>query len=110
MILNNQNIKAVGEKFNQYPLPEHLNGLPDVKIGAAKELIGITKKAFLEDKDISDLWGVFKIQSLTGKKFYQTKDDVYSHFINWLKKQDFNEIVKRTTSKNGNPRQPLELC
>lgn len=77
------------EIFINMPLPEHFNGLPEMKIGASIELVRITKQANIDKKNVQDLWEVFKIQNLTGKKYYQDQDSVYSHFINWIKKQDF---------------------
>lgn len=80
--------------FNQNPISADFNGLPSIKIGAAKELVRIISKIDIHDKDVKDIWEVFKIQNLSGKKYYQDEDAVYSHFINWIKTQNFKEIKK----------------
>jgi hypothetical protein len=93
--------RGAGEKgFVQFPLPEHFNGFPEIRIGGIKELISITKKVDLLDNDVRRMWEVFKVQSLTGKKFYQDDSAVYSHFTNWIKMQNFKTIVG-AVNKNG---------
>ncbi len=84
-------IEGKGTTFNTQPVSTDFNGLPEVKIGSAKQLISITQKAIVTDSDISGMWEVFKVQHLTGKKFYKDEDEVYSHFINWVKGQKFKE-------------------
>jgi len=98
--LNNN--KEDNNKFITYPLPEHFNGLPEIKTGAAIEFVRLTKYTVLTKLQVADLWGVFKIQNLTGKKFYADEDEVYSHFLNWVKKQDFKNatVIKSTTKSN----------
>lgn len=82
-----------GEKpFNQKPLPGDLNELPEIKIGAAQQLVKYTQSKDITEKQVTDLWEVFKTQNLTGKKFYASAEDVHSHFINWLKKQDVKSL------------------
>ena len=78
-------------KFITMPLPEHFNGLPEIKVGASIELIRITANKKVTEKDVKDIWEVFKVQNLTGNKFYQDADAVYSHFINWVKTQKFKD-------------------
>jgi len=73
--------------FIQMPLPENFNGLPEIKKGSVIQLLKITKQIDVTDADVKGLWEVFKIQNLTGKKFYKDEDDVYSHFTNWAKNQ-----------------------
>lgn len=77
--------------FNKYPVSENFNGLPEIKIGAVQQLLKITKQTDASKEQISGLWEVFKIQTLTGKKFYADADDVYSHFINWSKTQKIEQ-------------------
>jgi DNA-directed RNA polymerase subunit E'/Rpb7 len=61
--------------------------LPGINAGKVKELWQITKRQKLSDEDCAGLWEVFKVQNLTGKKFYADVGDVYSHFLNWTKNQ-----------------------
>lgn len=90
------------QKFNQNPNYEEIGDLPDIKNGVVIELIKITKSIDVDKNQINGLWNVFKQQSLTGNKFYQSINDVYSHFINWTKMQKFDNgklpfgIDKRT--------------
>jgi len=91
--LNNNKHNKV---FNTMPLASDFNGIPEIKIGMLQELVKITKQVDLGKEDIVSLWDVFKIQTLTGKKYYAEEDEVYSHFINWAKDKKF------TTKKTGN--------
>lgn len=80
--------------FNTMPISKNFNGLPEIKKGAAKEFVRITKKVNISDNDIDDIWEVFKIQNLTGKKYYPDEESVYSHFLNWIKTQNFDAATK----------------
>lgn len=82
--------------FIHTPLPKNFNGLPEIKKGSVIQLLKITKQIDVTDADVTGLWEVFKIQNLTGQKYYQNEDDVYSHFINWSKNQ---KIEKNGTNK-----------
>ena len=85
--------------FNTMPILKNFNGLPEIKIGAAKELVRITSRTEISDTEISDMWEVFKIQNLTGNKYYSDEDAVYSHFINWIKTQKFDHGNKSNNTK-----------
>lgn len=91
------------EIFNTMPLASDFNGIPDIKAGSAIELLKITKQVDVSKDDIIGLWGVFKIQSLTGGKYYQDEDAVYSHFINWVKDKKFT-AKQMITEPNGKRR------
>lgn len=99
--INKESIK----KFIQMPLPEHFNGLPEIKIGASIELVRIIKKIDISESDVKDFWKVFKIQNLTGKKFYLDEDAVYSHFMNCIKNQNFKEKQNGHKSINQSAKQ-----
>lgn len=86
--------------FINKPKPENFNGLPEIKIGSVIQLFKITKQTDISNDDVSGLWEIFKIQNLNGKKFYEDEDAVYSHFINWTKKQNIEK-------KNGTDKQPV---
>lgn len=74
--------------------------LPQIKAGSALELSTLMgNKPTMED--IFKLWGVFKIQHFTGKKFYQSPDDAYSHFINWSKTQKINGTHQQQPAKHN---------
>lgn len=93
--------KEEGKEFPSHPLPSDMNGLPEIKIGGVIELIWHTKNLKITNDKVLGLWNVFKIQNLTGKKFYANESDVQSHFINWIKKQDFGKI--QTIINKSNP-------
>lgn len=93
--------KEEGKEFPTFPLPSDMNGLPEIKIGGVIELIWHTKNLKITNDKVLGLWNVFKIQNLTGKKFYADESDVHSHFINWIKKQDFEKI--KSIISNSNP-------
>lgn len=91
------------EKFNHFPTSTEFNGLPEININQAIQFIFITKKVTLTQTDVTGLWDVFKIKNLTGKKFYQHKGDVYSHFIDSLKYQiDNGPNANKPSSTTGN--------
>lgn len=84
--------RGAGERiWNSNPgEPEMSLELPPVKKGAVVELFGISKNHKLTDTEVDGLWNVFKKQNFTGNKYYQSKNEVYSHFINWSKTQTIN--------------------
>jgi len=86
--------------FNTKPKFSDFNGLPEIKIGSVIQLFKITKQTDISNEDVKGLWEIFKDQNLTGKKFYEDEDAVYSHFINWTKKQNIEK-------KNGTDKQPV---
>lgn len=102
---NKNKVNKIEEKkvFPKHPLPTDMNGLPEIKIGSAIELIWHTKNLKINNEKVLGLWDVFKNQNLTGKKHYESEEDVQSHFINWIKKQDFEKIKSISSSQNGNP-------
>jgi hypothetical protein len=83
--------------FNFNPTIADFNGLPEIKIGSAIQLLKITKQVNVSPKDVKGLWDVFKDMHLTGKKYYQDEDAVYTHFINWIKdkKFDYQKIISK---------------
>jgi hypothetical protein len=48
------------------------------------------------------LWEIFKIQNLTGEKYYKSENEVYSHFINWVKTQKIEKNGTRNNQSNNN--------
>lgn len=106
---NNIKESKEGKKvFDTMPLPEHFNGLPDIKIGAVIQLFKITRRIDINNEQIKGLWSVFKIQYLTGKKWYATEDDVYSHFMNWSKTQNIPESHISSSETKVKSRQDIE--
>jgi len=95
-----------GEKqgFKTMPKPEDVGELPDVKIQKAIEALKIQTDQTVDAQTVVEMWGVFKVQFLTGTNFYPDVGKVESHFLNWILKKKFerNGIGKtrqeRTTS------------
>lgn len=106
---NIQEGKERQEIFNTMPLPESFNGLPDMKVGAVVELMRIIKQVDVSKEQVLGLWSVFKIQNLTGKKYYGSADDVYSHFINWSKTQNVVATVASVGSSSVKKKSQKEL-
>lgn len=87
--------------WTQFPGPKTNLDLPQVKADAALEMLLINGANALPSH-ISRLWKVFKTQHFTGKKFYRTPNDAFSHFINWSKTQKVNGIQQQTGSRDKN--------
>jgi len=89
--------------FNTKPVFSDFNGLPEMKVGSVIQLFKITKQTNISNEDVKGLWEIFKDQNLTGKKYYSDEDAVYSHFINWSKTQNIDNLEKgkNKTYTNG---------
>lgn len=80
-----------GEKqsFRTMPQPDDVGDLPDVKIQKAIEALKIQTDQTVDTNTIVSMWDVFKIQNLTGTKYYADVGAVESHFLNWILKKKF---------------------
>lgn len=87
--------------WNNMPLPKDVGDLPELKIKSAIELVKITKGIDVTWEDVVRLWGVFKINNLTGKKYYASEVEVEKHFTNWIKNQKFENNGKSTKLASG---------
>lgn len=95
----NGNKGGLGD-FCQKTKPEDVNGIPEQNIKAIIEQMKITQQTDINKKQVEGMWEVFKLQKLTGHKFYQDISAVYDYFQNWIKTQKFT---------NGNHRAgPIE--
>lgn len=77
------------------------NGLPEQYINSTKEQLKIQKQLTLTEEIIISMWESFKLQYLNGTEEYKDKESVYRHFINWIKKQNFNEQQSNQHSKSN---------
>lgn len=96
--------RGTGETIKGFPtMPKAVDvgELPEEKINACIELVRITKKQTVTNETVRSIWGVFKVQVLTGKKYYVDEGAVHSHFINWLKTQNFEDGNNKTLSGSG---------
>ena len=80
-----------GEKqsFRTMPQPGDVGDLPDVKIQKAIEALKIQTDQTVDTNTIVSMWDVFKIQNLTGTKYYADVGAVEAHFLNWILKKKF---------------------
>lgn len=86
---NEKNARVKNEKWNDRPGKDEMEmELDPVKAGSVKELFAFSKRVNLNDKEVEMLWRIFKGQNFTGEKWYASKNEVYSHFINWSRMQD----------------------
>jgi hypothetical protein len=103
---------VTGEKTEQLPA-KAWNSLPtsstEIEVPAAYvksaiEQAKITKGQTIDEEKVLGMFSVFKVQNLTGVKWYQDERAVLSHFLNWLKSQNFNNGTKnyRANSYTGN--------
>jgi len=97
--LNNN--KEVKQEFNTNPTAADFNGLPDITQGSLIQYFKITKSIDVSAEQVTGLWEIFKVQNLTGKKYYASQDDVYSHFINWGITKKIEKNGKSTPSTVG---------
>lgn len=84
-------------------LTKDLNGLPEENRDSLIKFLSVTKKIEIVEKEVIDMWEIFKVQELTGQKLYRNKEDVYRHFLNWAKKQTYSKgvrVVKPKVEKN----------
>jgi hypothetical protein len=90
-----------GEKgWNTMPTENDVTDLPELKIGSAQQLMKITRQVDVSVTKIIGMWEVFKVQNLTGTKYYQDVGAVHTHFINWIKTQKF-ETAKPSEINHG---------
>lgn len=81
------------ENLLQFPTSESFTAeLQEVHIGSIIELVKIMHRVDIDVGQVQELWKAFKVQNLTGKKFYKTDHDVFSHFINWAKLQPYGKL------------------
>jgi len=87
--IRKQEDKKINNSFNTMPVPENFNGLPKNTKKAAAEIVYRMQAFKISDEDQDAMWEVFKIQNLTGHNWYANESKVYTHYINWIKKQKF---------------------
>lgn len=81
------------------PPPGFEIDIDQLRISKAIEYLHLTKQVSATSEMIHSLWTVFKEKNFTGEKFYADVGEIYGHFFNSLKFENF-EINKRNT---GNP-------
>lgn len=95
-VLNREN----SEKWNTKPGKDFLElPLDETKGGAVIQLFKFSKNHTLTENQLQLLWSIFKAQNFNGEKYYASKNEAYSHFINWSKTQNAVEDGKSSTNK-----------
>lgn len=98
-----------GEKWNTRPGAESINlELPELKEGAVIQLFNFTKNLRIGPPQVQGLWKIFKVQNLTGDKYYATENDVFRHFLNWCKTQTVENGEARDKGKVTASAPPLK--
>lgn len=69
---------------------------PDI-ISAAIRNVELMKRIKINQQDALDYWETWKVQYLSGQKYYKSPHEVYSHYLNCIKNQPFN--VKNFTNE-----------
>lgn len=98
-ISENQEQPAPTTRWNTRPGPEMLDmDIPPLKIGTVIEFHGISKNQKITEQQVRGLWRVFKGQYFSGEKYYQSENEVYTHFFNWAKTAPIPkpEVVSKT--------------
>lgn len=83
-------------EFNTKPLHDEFGVLPEISKMSSIELFYRTKGFKLDEETIDSMWGIFKVERLTGHNYYANEGRVYSHFSDWLKYKDIKQINKGT--------------
>jgi len=94
-------VKIEKNKWNEFPQPNDIPYLPEIKVQAAITMVKFTRQKDLSKDDIEAIFEAFKAQNYTGEKYARNANEIYSHFINWIKKTDFTKI-KEYAGNTGN--------
>jgi hypothetical protein len=96
--------KKIKEKEikGSYYKKEDFNEVPEYIVFSVIQQFQISKQQTITEKQVTDMWQVFKEQNLTGDKFYNNENEVYKHFVNWINKQKFEKNAKPTAEDKFN--------
>jgi len=99
--IKGKEILLIGKK---YEFNDIVN-LPLNYITSIQEQMFTLQKKRLEEQKIISLWEAFRLEKLTGDKFYNSDKEVFKHFVNWIKTQKFeNGIDKKGLSYESDQR------
>jgi hypothetical protein len=79
------------------PDENFLLDLPEMKINSCIEYLKLTKNNDATRETVLAIWGIFKSTHFTGKKYYKSVEEIYSHFLQTLKFEKINGHSKTTT-------------
>ena len=69
--------------------------------------IFFTKNVTIDKETVTGMWEVFKVQKLTGYNYYANEGKFYSHFVDWLKLQKFENGTNKQINSSRGARQQL---
>ena len=95
-------VKDIIISNGKYFKKEEFNEVPEYIIFSTIQRFQISKQQTITEKQVTDMWQVFKEQNLTGDKFYNNENEVYKHFVNWINKQKFEKNAKPTAEDKFN--------
>lgn len=87
------NIKGKYFKFNE------IINLPSNYIQSIQEQLYTLQKKKVDESVILKLWESFRLEKLTGEIFYNSENEFYKHFVNWIKIQKFVDDGKSESDK-----------
>lgn len=77
------------------------NGLPSHFIETAQRQIKSFQDVSVNPDKVAEIWEIFKMQNLLGDKHYNSENDVYKHFISWLKFSKLDKPKQNETRDRG---------
>jgi hypothetical protein len=95
-------VKDIIISNGKYFKKEEFNEVPEYIVFSVIQQFQISKQQTITEKQVTDMWQVFKEQNLTGDKFYNNENEVYKHFVNWINKQKFEKNAKPTAEDKFN--------
>lgn len=99
----NENVNEdINKNKGKYFKKEDFSNVPEYIVFSVIQQFQISKQQTITEKQVTDMWQVFKEQNLTGDKFYNNENEVYKHFVNWINKQKFEKNAKPTAEDKFN--------
>lgn len=77
------------------------NGLPSHFVETAQRQIKSFQDVSVNPDKVAEIWEIFKMQNLLGDKYYNSENDVYKHFISWLKFSKLDKPKQNETRDRG---------
>ena len=77
------------------------NGLPLHFVETAQRQIKSFQDVSVNPDKVAEIWEIFKMQNLLGDKHYNSENDVYKHFISWLKFSKLDKPKQNETRDRG---------
>lgn len=106
-------VQGVKKKLDTatFPIASSLNGLPEDQIENAIVGVRISQNFTITKKEVNALWGNFKIENITGKKYYANIEEIHTHFQRWIKKSPIHNGTanKSSTATNSRNSGSIEL-